>query len=166
MSHTVRLTAAEVGQAAYSGMRSRVRAIERGRRPAHGFEGPGWNEQIEGRCAELAFAKLTGRYLADDDALDHDGDVGAGIQIRSTRYRPALLRINRSDQPGHAFILAVGQTDQWEFPGWIRGREAMTPAHWRDTINGTKLREGAYYVAAGELQPIPDGRIARSGGKG
>jgi hypothetical protein len=156
----VTLSGPEIRQAAMNAIESRIRAITQGRRDRYGYQGPGWDPQIEGRLAEQAWAKLSGSYLADRDDLDYDGDVGRGIQIRSTRHQPPLLRVNEADVDGHVFILAVGQGPRWAFPGWCYAREAKQREFWRDEVNGVKLRAGGFYIGVEDLHPIPLERLA------
>lgn len=147
----VELTDHEMRLAAHAGVERQLEALRLGRQDNHGFEGDGWGVHIEGACAEVAVAKATGRYW---DAVvrrpeDLAGDVGRGLQVRSTRRSNGSLIIHHSDPDDAAFVLVVAKPPVFNLVGWIRGRDGKHDEWWR-----ADLPRPAFFVPQRELTRV------------
>lgn len=147
----VSLTDYELRLAAHAGVERQLEALRLGRQDNHGFAGAGWDLHIEGACAEVAVAKATGRYW---DAVvrrpeDLAGDVGRGLQVRSTRRSNGCLIIHPTDPDEAAFVLVVAAPPAFNIIGWIRGREAKRDEWWREDTG-----RPAFFVPQGGLTDV------------
>lgn len=129
---TVELTTEEMRTAASVGVERRLRAVARGRRHRHDWSGEGeWGVDINAAAAELAVAKVLGRYWVDTANTDFDGDVGPGVQVRWTARANGRLLLHPDDGDTHVFVLVCGTMPAFTIPGWIRGRDGKRPEWWR-----------------------------------
>ena len=58
----VHLTIGEMHLAAQNGTLRVIESISKGLKDRHGFEGPGWDINVEGAAGEIAAAKAIGTY--------------------------------------------------------------------------------------------------------
>lgn len=120
-----------------------------------------WNHDIYAAAAELAVAKLTGRFWSRPVGWEPGGaDVGTDIQVRFSPRPGASLIIKRSDNPEHRFVLVgLGQPEPagitLEVIGWMSGAAAMQPRYWR-----TDVPDPAWFVPAAHLADVPVARTA------
>lgn len=129
--HNVHLEWYEWEMALGVGLRRNIRSIYDGLKPDFGASAECWNAHMTGACAEYAFAKFM--------HLPWDGSVNAGkapdvagIQVRSSTYASAHLRVRATDNPDHKFVLVTGGAfDQkagifvYTVRGWAFGHEGM-----------------------------------------
>lgn len=151
---TVTLTPQELSIAAYVGVRRSVSAKARGREQAHGFAGgaQGWAIDCEGAAAELAVAKLLGRYWPMTIArLDLDGDVDGGIHVRSTTRPDGSLILHPNDPDGDRFYLVTGEAPTFRVPGSILAGAGKIDTYWRE---GDRP---AYFIPQSALDPPTKG---------
>lgn len=150
----VRLTRAEVLQAATAGLHRQLDSLFEGRDetvPGIGEGAAGWGRHIEAACAELAFAKAIGRYW--DGSLwrfrgDANGDVGL-YQVRSTTHLDGHLILRAHDRDQDRFVLVVGVAPELRIVGAITGRDGKSDAFVRDP--GGRGRP-CWYVPQSELE--------------
>lgn len=148
----VDLTHEEIRRWAYAGVDRRVSAMQHNRKGAHGFNRSDfWQLDVEGLLAEAAVAKAMGVWYAPiTGSLDtHEGDVRAGVQVRSTKYLTGSLLIHDSDPDHDKFVLVTGQNGAYNLAGWIYGHEGKLKKY-------TKTYKGrtAYWVPQKALRPF------------
>lgn len=144
----VTLTIPELRQAAYVGVERMLRALAEDRQHRHGYDGAdAWTTDIEAAAAEMVVAKVLGKYWADTEDPDYEGDICPGLQVRHSHLERAKLVVRDSDNPLHLFVLVVGQGTSYELVGWLSGWDAMD-AKYRGAPNG---RPPAYWVPQMDL---------------
>lgn len=146
----IRLTIAEIWQAASVGMLRQMQALSRGQRDAHGFNGEdGWTIHIEGACGELALAKYLNVYPGLTANAGKAADVSK-YQVR-TRSKPDYdLIVRDGDADSDVFVLVVGSAGTYRVIGAILGEHAKRP-QWRKQYGG---RPPAYFVPQSALRPL------------
>lgn len=139
----------ELLQASEVGRLRKLHSLSKGSVNNHGFSGAGWNEDIEGACAEMAVAKALGRYW--DGGIDtyKGGDVGS-YQVRWTPKESNSLIVRAQDADDAVFILVTGVSPHYVVQGWVTGGEAKQP-QWARDPNG---RPAAYFVPQQALHPL------------
>lgn len=156
----VRLSPEEFELAAIAGARRHVGARVRGLADRYGAEAldDAWGVHIEGTAAEMAVAKLLGRYYVPALHVQRagvEGDVGA-YQVRSTTRSDGCLLVKSGDRDEDVFILVVGRAPAFDVKGWIRGRDAKRE-EWSRAPNG---RPAAFFVPQAELRQIEKRRAS------
>jgi hypothetical protein len=147
----VKLTPSEVHMGALVGVHRRVASL--GFKDNHGYnDADGWTVDIEGACAEVAFAKATRRYWDGGVATFKAADVGKSIQIRYTPHEDGCLIVRDADPGEHAYILVTGKAPDFRIIGGMRGEEAKAE-RWKRAPNG---RPAAYFVPQAALYELPD----------
>ena len=151
MSKRVRLSPAEMMHAAMVGIMRQITNLRDGRQDAHGFNGTGWSEHIEGAAGEMAVAKALGHYWSGNHGRLRADDVGR-LQVRTRSRSDYDLIVHDTDSDDRAFVLVRGKAPEFEVVGWIWGRDAKNPSHWADPAGGRP----AYFVPAAELRPLEE----------
>jgi hypothetical protein len=154
VSVEIAFTADEMRPLAIAGVERRLQAMQRNRKGAHGFNRDElWQIDIEGLLSEAAAAKALGLdYVPTVGELDSKwGDVGKGLQVRSTKYPTGSLLIHSSDADDHVFILVTGQNGRYMVRGWIKAENGKSERLWKVYKN-----RGAYWVPQDMLRPMGD----------
>ena len=113
----IRLSPSEIRYVAHLGVDRVVNILEE-------RQVPKWERNIEGAIAEYAAAKLLNLHFDYTlDTFHTQADLGNNIQIRSSKNRGASLQIKSDDPAEHIYVLAVGETPTFNFPGWATGKE-------------------------------------------
>lgn len=141
---TVELTANEVHLAASHGVLRRYEKLAGKRGDRIQKMQSDWVNEIEGACAELAWAKHREQFWTGVSALK--ANDGVGVEIRWTRHADGGLIVYEHDDDNAVFILAKGFAPQYKFVGWMRGREAKAAS------NRTNF---GLLVPAGKLHAMP-----------
>ena len=118
---TVTLTPNEVHLAASHGLLRRYEKLQGKRGDRIQKERSTWDNEIEGSCAELAWAKSQGKFwtgVSDLKAKD-----GADVEIRWTKHEDGGLIVYPHDDDNAVFVLAKGFAPEFKFVGWLRGRD-------------------------------------------
>lgn len=152
MSVTVNLTPSEMEVAACQGVKRRIRAILRGRIQAHKYDGriDPWVMDVEGAAAEMAVAKVLGRFFPLSPNLDTaEGDLGDGIQVRSTLRSGGALILHDTDDGGDRFFLVRGRMPQLEVAGSIIAAQGKQERFWR-----TDTGRPAFFVPSSALEKV------------
>ena len=148
---TVTLTMHEINMAANVGLMRQLCALKAGKHDAHGFDGDGWSEHIEGACGELAVAKILGRYW-DGSVNTFKADDLPGLQIRTRSRHDYDLIVRPGDDDQAVWVLVTGRCPEYRVRGWINGAEAKR-AEWLRNYGG---RPAAYFVPAEQLRGIEE----------
>jgi len=107
-----------------------------------------WTMEIEGACAEIAVAKLTGTYWwAYQSGRDKAPDSGS-YHVRHTCRDDGCLILHHDD-PDAMFVLVTGRAPDFEVRGAIRSVDGRDPRYWR-----TNVPHPAYFVPASALAPL------------
>jgi hypothetical protein len=81
-----------------------------------------WAIDVEGACAELACCKVLGWYWqALSGGEKAPGDIGKGVQVRSTRHETGGLIIRESDRDNDGYLLVTCRAPNYVIRGWMRG---------------------------------------------
>jgi hypothetical protein len=154
--YLVHLTPEEIEAATQEGRARHANARAQGFQHNAGFEPKGATEDVNGRAAEIAVAKLLGVFpgvfdLQQDSANRHDGDV-AHHEVRHTHLEHGRLIIRPRDPDDRVYVLVVGTMPDLRIVGWIRGAEAKQQSWWM----APNERPGAYFVPQDALHDIAD----------
>lgn len=144
----------ELFQAANVGVIRQIEALKLDRADQHGYNGDGWSIHVNGAAAELAVAKVTGRFW---NALARHpttlpGDVGL-LQVRWSALAKARLIVHDADPDEAVFVLVTGLPPTLEVVGSIRGADAKDPCYWTDPGTGRP----AFFVPQAALEPVVAG---------
>lgn len=149
----IALTVDELIEFGRLGVARCAHALERRRNGAHGFnrDFERWQIDVEGLLAEYAAAKALGLpYEPVVGELDtKDGDIGPGLQVRSTKYPKGSLLVHDSDHDDHRFILVTGIYGVYDIRGWIFAHEGKDKQLWKEYKG-----RGAYWVPQERLRPL------------
>lgn len=149
----IALTTEEMIEYGSAGIARCANAMEKQRKGAHGFnrDYERWQIDVEGLLAEAAAAKaLNLPYSPTVGRLDTaEGDIGKGLQVRSTKYNTGSLLVHDRDPEQDTFILVTGVYGVYDIRGWIKAIHAKQPELWK-TYKG----RGAYWVPQSMLQPM------------
>lgn len=151
MTDTVVLTPYEVDMAGKVGFNRHAKQLERGRSTSRWRE-DAWSIDIEGACAELAYAKLMGVYWDGSvDTFKSQGDVG-NIEVRSARRETDSLIIRPNDDPYSVYVLMIGTIPNFKCAGGLVGMDARKDEFLRGARD--KGRPEAWFVPQEELKDI------------
>lgn len=139
----------EMLQATEIGRMRKMHSLSKGLSNNHGFNEIGWNEDIEGACAEQSVAKALGLYW--DGGIDtfKAGDVGP-YQVRWTKSHSNSLIIRKPDNDQAVYILVTGLCPSYILQGWLRGHEAQRDEWLRDP----NKRVANWFVPISALHPM------------
>jgi hypothetical protein len=122
---------------------------------------------VDGACAEIAVAKVLGKYwnALRNRVTNEMPDVGLNIQVRHTRGMGNRLIIHTThENPDHYYFLVVGTPPELHIVGFILGAKGMQ-RKWLHSYKqpGTdKYYPPAYFVPQHELTSI--GWYSQKGG--
>lgn len=143
------LTLPEIEMALAVGRLRRVSSLQAGHVNAHGYDGVnGWDVDIEGAAAEMAYCKSRGLYFPGVVGNYKGADVGDKVQVRHTVLESGCLILRENDSDNHYYVLVVGKIPQFTIVGWICGKDGKKPEWWK-APNG---RPGAWFVPHGALR--------------
>ena len=137
---TVTLTPDEIFTAAVHGVFRRIKKHEGDREDREQKERSIWDNEIEGSCAELAWAKYHEEYWTGLSKLR--GSDTKSAEVRWTRHEHGGLIIYRKDKNQDIFVLAKGFAPTITFVGWISGEDARKNA--ADSGFGPKLLDSSF----------------------
>ena len=142
------LSEIEMEIAAIVGCRRRTESRANNRAYSHQFDGTGgWDIDIEGAAAEMAYAKFRGQYWAATVGSFKGADIGDKVQIRSTRHPGGSLIVREDDNPDHYYVLLTGAAPTFVVRGYIQGAFAKHKEY-QSAPNG---RPPAYFVPQSAL---------------
>lgn len=144
------LTIGEMHLAAENGTLRVIESIKKGLKDRHGFEGPGWDINVEGAAGEIAAAKALGTYWGGTvNTFKTVGDVGAlEVRTRSKDYYELIVR--EGDNSDAVFILVTGRAPTFNVVGWIKASDAKQ----KKFSKRHGGRPPAYFVPHDDLHPI------------
>lgn len=147
------LTWYEVAMASEMGRLRQVVSIAKGLPDSHGFQGAGWNEHIEGACAELSVAKALGIYwngsVNNFGGPDLIHPIKGNIQVRLAGNHGHLI-VRPGDSITDIWVLVTGKAPNYVIHGWILGANAKKPEYLKDWSG----RPPAYFVPPSSLSPL------------
>jgi hypothetical protein len=157
----IRLSWAEMTEAAITGVLRNVCAIKNGQVNRHGLthETSNWAIHINGALAERAAARALDVYdPGRGTGPDPRGDISTrpGLQVRHTLHDRGSLILHPTDADGDAFILVTGQAPCLNIRGWVFGFEGKRDAYWRGSIE-----RPAYFVPIADLHDLAALKTAR-----
>lgn len=108
------------------------------------------NETI-GACGEMALCKSQGAFWTPSVNTFHAvADVGANVEVRTTRRSDGCLIIRDNDPPDRWYVLVTGEPPNMDIRGLIRGDRARQP-QWMANPNGYRP---AWFVPQEALQRL------------
>jgi hypothetical protein len=138
---TVKLTPNEIHLASSHGLLRRYEKLLGRRGDRIQKEESTWDNEIEGACAEFAWAKHLGLHwtgVSDLRAKD-----GGGMEVRWTKHDHGGLIVYGHDNDESMYVLAKGRAPVYRFVGWLRGGEAKklaSPQPFGLLVDSSKLR--------------------------
>lgn len=144
----VTLTWPEAAMASDVGRMRQLSSIKAGLQDAHGFEGVGWSEHIEGACGEMALAKQLGVYWDGSVNSFHRPDVGGRFQVRTRSRHDYDLIVREADSDEDVFVLVTGRCPHYTVRGFILGKDAKRDEYKASFGN----RPPAFFVPQAALQ--------------
>jgi hypothetical protein len=141
---STKLTFDDLSEGGCSGLRRRLRAMQKGRtykngRPADDIL---YKYDIEGAMCELAAARILDLPWEETVELDRvKGDV-AGMQVRSTDREDGCLILYKDDDPEDIFLLVTHSIPVFTLRGWLMGHEGKLEQFWDTKRTGRP----AYFV--------------------
>lgn len=140
--HLPPLTMDEVRAACYHGVQRRIKKLNGERQDRAQGKRSTWDNEMEGACAELAFAKYYGVFWGGLSGLRAADCLGFEIRWTNHFDRGGLL-IYRNDQDDRRFVLVDGFAPEYRIIGELQGREGKL-AQWLHP-------DGYYMVPRGEI---------------
>ena len=155
MAIKVTLTGFELFQAAMVGAKRYIESLRMDLPQRPGFR-PGevnrMDVDFEGACGELAVAKALGMYWGGTvNTFQSGGDLGNGIEVRTTRFHCLIIR--PKDKDDVPYVLVKGQAPHYEIAGWMLGRDGKQEKYLK-TFDPEK--PPAYFVPRKDLRPIEE----------
>jgi len=128
------LTGFELFTGAMVGVRRHIDCISNNRKTHVVNVLNAWHRNIEGALAELAYAKMAGRYYNFSvNTFTSAPDVG-NVDIRYSANDTAHLIVYDIDNDDSPYALIIGEAPTYRFAGWILGRDAKQPDYWRGDV--------------------------------
>ena len=93
-----------------------------------------WDRDIEGACAEAAFAKHMNVFWNGSVNTFHDPDVGV-VQIRHTQLPSGHLIVRQDDKDCEVFVLVIGTHPHYRIVGWMRAGDGKQDEWKRDEFS-------------------------------
>ena len=127
----VRLTHHETLVACFVGLMRQIKSLARRSQDTYGFDGEahdGWKLQMNGACAEQAFAKATDRHW--DCSVDVFGrpDFMPDIDIKTRPRHESKLIVRPDAHDEWKYVHVTGTPfGRHKIHGWIYGRDAKRP---------------------------------------
>jgi hypothetical protein len=147
----------EMLMAAIAGASRQIKAIRKGCRDAHGYDGTdSWTINIEGSAAEMAVAKALGLYYNGSlDTFRTRRDVGR-FEVRQTDTSSGRLIIRPSRDPFAIYVLVVGKSPKFRVLGWFdySGRGVLRD-EWLTNFDHPE-RPKVCAIPQSELRPIAE----------
>jgi hypothetical protein len=138
---TVSLTPNEVHLAASHGLLRRYEKLLGRRGDRIQKEESTWDNEIEGACAEFAWAKHLG--VPWSGVSDLRAKDGGEMEVRWTKWPNGGLIVYAHDSDESMYVLAKGRAPVYRFVGWLRGGEAKklaSPQSFGLLVDSRKLR--------------------------
>jgi len=142
--------------AALVGCRRRIESRANDRAYTDGWDGSnGWEIDIEGAAAEMAYAKFRGHYWSasvGSFCLDcpKGPDINDNVQIRSTKHKGGALIVREDDNADHYYVLLTGTAPRFTVRGYIQGIFAKNETY----LTAPNGRPAAYFVPQSALNPF------------
>lgn len=148
----VELNESEAFHAALCGIGRRLKGIyTETRSDKHGFDGLGWDIDIEGAGAEIAACNALNipwthavKIVADPSILE--GDIAPGVEVRHTITHSNSLILHPEDKDDYSYLLVTGRMPIYMVRGWLKARDGKKQQYWR-----TDVREPAFFVPQRDL---------------
>jgi len=150
---SVRLTLEEMKMVSIVSSLRRSESKIKGYVDSHGFTGDtGWDMEIEGAAAELAYCKFRDKYWNGSVNSFKDADQGESVQIRQTSLGHGSLIVREEDNPEHYYVLVTGKSPDFKVCGWIKGIDAKDKKY----VKAPNGRDSAYFIPQKDLKKFPD----------
>lgn len=102
---------------------------------------------IEAAGAEVAAARMIGRYWYAGVNQWDQCDVWPDVEVRWTEYKGGRLLLQKKDKPDSPYVLVVGKFPDYEIVGWIRGRDGQREDWWKSRGRLLVARFAMWYRA-------------------
>jgi hypothetical protein len=145
---TITLNEDAFWQAAVIGMERQMHSVLDGRRMriVTGND-DGWRNHIEGSCAEMAAAILTGLHWHGEVNAFGQPDLGQKVDVKLRRAADWQLTIKEHEPDEWFYILMHGTAPTFQLRGYIKGATAKALGKFTPGSNGNS----GYYTVPHEL---------------
>lgn len=127
----VRLTHHETLVACFVGLMRQIKSLSRRSHDTYGFDGEandGWKLQMNGACAEQAFAKATNRHWDCSVDVFSRPDFMPDIDIKARPCHTSRLIVRPDAKDEWKYVHVTGTPfGRHQIHGWIYGRDAKRP---------------------------------------
>lgn len=145
----IELTQAECAFAAQIGSRRHISAKFNNRGDIIGLSN-GWEDNIEGALAEIAFAKHMNLWF--DPNLGKFGEADVGVwHVRGTKYDHGKLCIHPNEYTGK-YVLLTGRFNTWRVAGWITAEEGRQERFYTTVRDDRPVK--CYWIPQSELKEL------------
>ena len=125
------------------------------------YEAPSYIVQLAQMAESIAAEWVVAKYFElpfdpFEDKYKVKADVGAGIEVRWTKYELGQLIVYESDRPTDIAVLVTGEAPNYYIAGWIPVAMAQKPRY-RHT------KQPTWWVTQINLQPIENLRKSSYG---
>jgi len=145
----IELTQAECALAAQIGCRRHISAKFNNRGDVIGLSN-GWEDNIEGALAEVAFAKHMNLWFDPNLGKFGEPDVG-DWHVRSTKYERGKLCIHPNELTGK-YVLLTGKFNRWTVAGWINAEEGRQEQFYTTVRDDRPVK--CYWIPQEELNDL------------
>ena len=146
MRKNVKLTYAEILEAAISGVMRQVENLKDQKRNAHGAKNNNaWDLHINGCIGERAVAKCLNLYWpgkGDFRGLDVGG-VQTGFDVRQSRHSNGHLIVHKEDEDDRFIYFITGEFGEYVVHGGMKAGDAKQEKWWTEKANNGRP---AYFV--------------------
>jgi hypothetical protein len=153
----VRLTHHETLVACFVGFMRQINSLKRGSRDNYGFDCDsydGWRHQMNGACAEQAFAKATNRHWDCSVNMFGRPDFKPDIDIKTRHSHASRLIVRPDAHDDWKYVHVTGSPfGRHKIHGWIYGRDAKRP-EWEDRPD--PARPACFVVPSEALRSIEE----------
>lgn len=125
------------------------------------YDAPSYMGQLAQMAESIAAEWVVAKYFElpfdpFEDKYKVKADVGAGIEVRWTKYELGQLIVYESDRPTDIAVLVTGEAPNYYIAGWIPVAMAQKPRY-RHT------KQPTWWVTQINLQPIENLRKSSYG---
>tara|TARA_R110000868_G_scaffold1311_1_gene10150 strand:- start:1422 stop:1901 length:480 start_codon:yes stop_codon:yes gene_type:complete len=146
---SITLSWAEVIYAATAGVFRRIDSIRSGLNKHKHAAKSDWATDIDGACAELAFAKFVGAYWSGHIRSFKAPDVG-DVHVRSTNWPTGCLIVRHNDDENCGYVLVISECPRFRIAGYITGADAKSfPIR-----KGTDGQADAWFIPQEKLRDV------------
>jgi hypothetical protein len=152
MSINIKLKWHELTMAAHIGTQRQIESLRDDKKDKAGYDGSGWEINIEGAVGELVVAKYLNIYWDGSVNTYKSGHDVGGYEVRTRSKSWYELLIRPDDKDDAIYILVTGKGFDYKIRGWLLGKDAKRK-EWFKAHGG---RDPAYFAPQSVLHPMSE----------